>query len=131
MPGTWVREHKREMWLGLIPLLSLALRLASLRSFLAIDEQLRALRARRLTEALRAGDLTRTYQARYPGVVAMWLGAASIRRGTANEGERRPAFDVREERIVGDRVLLGRPIVVGPSPSVIGRLPVLSTDADL
>jgi hypothetical protein len=89
------------MLMGLILLLSLALRLASLRSLLTIDEQIRALRARRLTEALRAGDLAGTYQARYPGVVAMWLGAASIRWGTANEGQRRPVFDVREERSWG------------------------------
>jgi len=74
------------MLMGLILLASLALRLASLHSFLTIDEQLWALRARRFAEALRMGNLTDTYQAQHPGVVTMWLGAASIALGMAGGG---------------------------------------------
>ncbi len=73
--------------MGLILLTALALRLASLHSFLTIDEQLWALRARRFAQALRTGNLADTYQAHHPGVVTMWLGAASIALGIDGEGD--------------------------------------------
>ena len=75
-----------ETLMGLILLASLTLRLASLHSFLTIDEQLWALRARRFAEALRMGNLADTYQTHHPGVVTMWLGAASIALGIADGG---------------------------------------------
>jgi len=87
MPGAWARDHKWELLMGLVLLVALALRLASLHSFLTIDEQLWALRARRFAQALRAGNLASTYQAHHPGVVTMWLGAASILLGMAGEGD--------------------------------------------
>jgi 4-amino-4-deoxy-L-arabinose transferase-like glycosyltransferase len=87
MPGAWVRDHRRELLMGLILLVSLALRLASLHSFLTIDEQLWALRARRFAQALRTGNLAGTYQTHHPGVVTMWLGTASIVLGMASEGD--------------------------------------------
>ena len=59
--------------------------LASLHSFLTIDEQLWALRARRFAEALHTRNLADTYQAQHPGVVTMWLGAASIALGMADD----------------------------------------------
>ena len=83
---------RRQRFLGwgslvtLLLLICLALRLASLHSFLTVDEQLWALRARRFAEALRTGDVAETYQAQHPGVLTMWLGAASLALGMASEG---------------------------------------------
>ena len=87
MPGAWAREHRRLLLTGLILLTALGLRLASLHSFLTIDEQMWALRTRRFTQALGTGHVADTYQSHHPGVVLMWLGAASIALGITDEGD--------------------------------------------
>jgi 4-amino-4-deoxy-L-arabinose transferase-like glycosyltransferase len=85
--GDELRCHNRELLLALILLASLAIRVASLRSFLTIDERLWAQRSQGFARAA-AGDLAATYQSQHPGVVTMWLGTASIELGmTPGEDE--------------------------------------------
>jgi len=65
--------------LGVVLVLSLALRLAALDGFSTVDEELWHDRAIAFDKALASRQWENTYQTGHPGVVTMWLGAVANR----------------------------------------------------
>ncbi len=122
-------EHKQlaaryEIALALVVLAAaLALRLTGLNVFVTPDEHHWYDRSRAFHNALQSGDLAETFQSVHPGVVTMWVGAASIRSlGLDDPGPYDDFFKVRQQ--AAERT--GKPQTLGLPPVLVRSRAILA-----